>query len=50
MEEIDSTKMAGTPVTYLVTLENGEILKIVVNANTTLTEEQYNLLKKAGHA
>lgn len=45
MEEIDSTKLQGIPVTYLITLENGEIKKVTVNANTTLTQEQYDLLK-----
>lgn len=45
MEEIDSTKLQGIPVTYLVTNEKGEIIKIKVDANTTLTQEQYDLLK-----
>lgn len=50
MEEIDSTKLSGTSVTYLVTNERGEVIRIKVDANTTLTQEQYALLKDSGHA
>lgn len=50
MEEIDSTQFSGTPVTYLVINEKGEVIRIKVDANTTLTQEQYRLLKDSGHA